>query len=621
MIVIGENFKLPLDAVTETFGVIAKRRVGKSNLAVVMAEGMYENHIPFVAIDPKGDWWGVRSSSDGKKAGLSVIVFGGKHADEVLHPDSGAFMADLIAKERITCVLDVSQFSKGEQIRFLLPFANRLLQVNEEPLHVFCEECDDYIPQSAMNFKEPDSRQWTELMVVRAFSKLIRHGGFKGIGCTLISQRPALVNKNVLSQVETFFILRIQEPLDIQAIEARVKRHPMGKELLDSLQSLKVGEGWVFSPAVLEVVERVDFLRRRTFDSGRTPKMGEARIVPKRLADVDLASIRKSMESYIEESKANDPAHLKAEIARLQRMVVDHKRIAEQLEAQLDQPAEVQVEEIKVPVEVPFIPEEVQEVAGTIDRLLSTSVQNVDNLLAEVRLAKTVSAELLQHITTAKVDRSAGMGRVEELVQRLDESVAQARAARAQVGTKQGTFEGTKQAAKSQSPRPTPSSDGTSSGTPNKTERSILTVLAQWPEGRTKNQIAIQAGLKATSKHIENVLSSLRTRGYVNRGVPIQITPDGLNFLGPFAPLPMGMALVDHWAGRLSGTEAKVLRAFVDAYPEGLNKYALAARTGLDPNSKHIENVTSKLRTLTLVEGRGADTKASAMFFESAGRF
>ena len=49
---VAPGFSLPNEAVTETFAILAKRRAGKSNAAVVMAEEMYDNGLPWVAIDP-----------------------------------------------------------------------------------------------------------------------------------------------------------------------------------------------------------------------------------------------------------------------------------------------------------------------------------------------------------------------------------------------------------------------------------------------------------------------------------------------------------------------------------------------------------------------------------------
>jgi uncharacterized protein len=117
---IAEGFSLPAEAVTHTFAILAMRGAGKSNAAVAMAEEMYKAGLHWVAIDPKGDWWGIRSSADGKSPGLPVVIFGGQHGDLPLEPDAGAFIAELILDQMITCVME--DFLSGQMfIRQALP--------------------------------------------------------------------------------------------------------------------------------------------------------------------------------------------------------------------------------------------------------------------------------------------------------------------------------------------------------------------------------------------------------------------------------------------------------------------------------------------------------------------
>src|SRR5690349_6275174 len=143
---IAPTLALPIDAVTETFGILAKKGAGKSNAAVVMAEEMFDAGVPWVAIDPKGDWWGMRSSADGTKPGIPLVVFGGRHGDVPLEPTAGALIADLVLEQRLTCVLDVSEFSKADVTRFLIAFADRLYrQAEADPLHLFLEEAHEYL--------------------------------------------------------------------------------------------------------------------------------------------------------------------------------------------------------------------------------------------------------------------------------------------------------------------------------------------------------------------------------------------------------------------------------------------------------------------------------------------
>ena len=309
---VAPGFSLPNEAVTETFAILAKRRAGKSNAAVVMAEEMYDNGLPWVAIDPKGDWWGIRAAGDGKAPGLAVLVFGGLHGDVPLEPTGGRLVADLVIDQRLTCVLDVSEMSKADQRRFLIDFADRLYRRNTEPLHVFCEEADEYIPQRVMG---------ENAKLVGTFETLVKRGGFRGIGITLITQRSASLNKDVLTQVETLIPMRTPAPQDRKAILAWVEHHAAGADAVAELPELADGQAWVFSPQWLRTLVKIQFRRRRTFDSGATPKVGGKPRPPATLAEVDLASIKEAMAETIEKAKADDPRELRARIRDLERQL------------------------------------------------------------------------------------------------------------------------------------------------------------------------------------------------------------------------------------------------------------------------------------------------------------
>src|ERR1700753_1209038 len=99
---VAPGLKLPADAVTQSFALLAIRRAGKSNAAAVKAEQMHKAGLPWVAIDPKGDWWGLRSSADGTGDGLPIPIFGGLHGDMPLLPEAGKLIAELIVEQNLT---------------------------------------------------------------------------------------------------------------------------------------------------------------------------------------------------------------------------------------------------------------------------------------------------------------------------------------------------------------------------------------------------------------------------------------------------------------------------------------------------------------------------------------
>jgi len=102
---LAKNLKLPLDAVTQTFAIFGKRGSGKTNGATVLVEEMLRANLNVVVLDPVDAWWGLKSSFDGKSAGLPIYVFGGPHADLPLESTAGTLIADLVVKERLPLVL------------------------------------------------------------------------------------------------------------------------------------------------------------------------------------------------------------------------------------------------------------------------------------------------------------------------------------------------------------------------------------------------------------------------------------------------------------------------------------------------------------------------------------
>lgn len=320
---LSPTFSLPLEAATRRMAIVAMSGAGKSNLAVVMAEEMYKAGIPWVAIDGKGDWYGIRSAKDGKRPGLPIPVFGGLHGDVPLEPTAGKMMAELIASKRLTCVLDVSEFDTREQMfAFLKNFAEMLLRKNKEPLHLFCEEADDYIPQKTGTSGGGVGH------CLGAWQRLVKRGRFRGIGATLITQRTASINKDVLNMAEVLFPMRVTGPIDRKAIVQWVVGQGLGKEIVDELPKLKDGEAFAWSPAWLETSERFMSRRRATFDSGKTPEIG-ASVEPAKLADIDLGEIKEQMAATIKRADAENPAKLQQEIRRLNKEIADQTPVSD----------------------------------------------------------------------------------------------------------------------------------------------------------------------------------------------------------------------------------------------------------------------------------------------------
>lgn len=566
---IAPGFSFPDDAVTETFAILAKRRAGKSNAAVVMAEEMYDSGLPWVAIDPKGDWWGVRAAGDGKAPGLAVLVFGGMHGDVPLEPTSGHLVADLIIEQRLTCVLDVSEMTKADQRRFLIDFADRLYRRNTEPLHVFCEEADEYIPQRVMG---------ENAKLVGAFETLVKRGGFRGIGVTLITQRSASLNKDVLTQIETLIPMRTPSPQDRKAILAWVEYHSAGAEAVAELPELADGEAWVFSPQWLRTLTKIRFRRRRTFDSGATPKVGGKVRPPAKLADVDLASIKEAMAETIEKAKAEDPKALRARIRELERQAAATK-------------PEVQAERVEIPI---MTDEHVAKIEAAYDKL---------------SLAYTEWAEQLSQAS--------------ELT---DEVIEQTNSLRAVLRTAGGGFREppapppARHVARPREHRITPTAEAAGDVQLRSGARRMVEALGRMaPLRLTKSQWGTVAKLKTTGGTWSTYLSDIRRAGLVEENAAgYTLTEAGFDYLGG-RPDPMTAGeLQDHYRSILRSGAVKMLDALITSYPQGLTKEELGAAAEMVITGGTFSTYLSDLTRNGLAERRDGEIVATDILMRGA---
>jgi len=310
---IGKDFWLPVDAVTHTFGILAQRGVGKTYTAAVMTEEMLQARQTVVVVDPIGVWWGLRAAADGKQEGLPILVFGGDHGDVALDAAAGELIADTVVDQRISAVLDLSLMRKGESQRFMTEFAERLYHKNRAPVHLVLDEADAWAPQNPL----PGAQR-----LLGAIEDLVRRGRARGIGVSLITQRAAVLNKNVLTQIDVLVALRLTAPQDRKAIDEWINVNASAdqrKVLMESLASLPIGTAWFWSPGWLQVFERVAVRKRLTFDSSATPKPGATVTAPAKLARVEIEQLGQRISALVERAKAEDPKELKRRIAELER--------------------------------------------------------------------------------------------------------------------------------------------------------------------------------------------------------------------------------------------------------------------------------------------------------------
>lgn len=604
---LSDDFSLPLEAVTETFAILAKRGAGKTYAASVLAEEMLKAGQTVVVADPVGVWWGLRASSDGQGPGLPIAILGGDHADAPLSPDAGTLVADLAAEERLSLVLDMSQMTPPEQTRFMTGFAERLYQKNRQPLHLILDEADQFAPQTPEAGQQP---------LLWAMNRIVRLGRARGLGVTLISQRPAVVNKNVLTQTEVLVTLRLTSPQDRRAVEAWVSAHDAPgerQEMLSSLASLPVGTAWLWSPGWLDRFVKVGIRPRETFDSSATPKVGQARPEPVALAGVDVERLRERLAelSAAEDGEEMEPGELRRRLRAAGERIADLEKPGSEKQGS----GGPVIPQVPVRVEVPILAagqaQELRESAGTLLAGAETLRAQVDKMSEQVDKMNQAAQAIL-----GQLDRVAAgtekEGRVPQASPALPRTVPPPQAVSG--GGKMVT-PGDKLLGENQNkPGRKPLGEKMPLA-----ERKILVALAQYPDGRSKRQVAILTAYAQAGGSFNNALGSLRSKGWMSGGreEALRITEDGLAALGTWEPLPdPGPSLADYWLCWLGKAERSILETLVTAYPAALTKGQIAQKSGYAAEGGSFNNALGRLRTLELVEGRG-ELRASPLLCRS----
>lgn len=512
-------------------------------------------------MDPVGIWWGLRLSGDGKSPGISIPILGGSHGDIPLEPSSGAKVADFIVDTGTAVVLDVSEFTGGEQQKFVAEFARHLFERKKRessPMLLIWEEAQEFVPQNV--FKD-------SARMVGAVERITKIGRNFGIGTGLISQRPQEVNKKVLNQTEVLFVFQTTGPQERKAIEGWIVEHGLDlSKVVEELPSLPQGTGYIWSPQWLRVFKKIRCNSKETFDASATPEFdGKAR-KKINLAPIDLKKLEESMKATIEKARAEDPKELRKRIAELE------------VEVRKMQAVKPKMEVKEVPVLDDKEKQLLENVTKNLHQLRDKVVIQTETIAGQIDLLRPILA------------RTLGVAQVRPVQLSFKPS------ARAQA-VPRVTTEGEAGEAKF------------SSG-----ERKILTVLAQYPQGRTKVQVAVVAGYAHRGGSYNNYLSALRSKEWVNGKDMLQITPEGLKSLGVYEPLPTGQALLHHWLSQLGRAEREILRVLASAYPTTLTKEDVAREAGYEVRGGGFNNALGKLRTLELVHGRTELQAAEELF-------
>jgi len=186
------------DLVTSRSCIIAQSGAGKSYGVAVICEQLASHNLGFCVIDTEGEYFSLKQKFD-------VLWVGGKDSDVNFSSIDLQKLALVVVKESIPVILDVSDLSDEKEavnqwVTALYEAATKL----RNPYLLIIEEADKFVPQRGV--KMP------------IIHEVARRGRKRGLGLLVASQRPALVDKEVLSQCNRQFIGKLTVENDLDAV-------------------------------------------------------------------------------------------------------------------------------------------------------------------------------------------------------------------------------------------------------------------------------------------------------------------------------------------------------------------------------------------------------------------
>ena len=270
---VGEDgYTMPATEVLSGRGfVTGKSGSGKSNTASVVAEELLDAGLPLLVIDTDGEYYGLKESYE------LLHVGGDDRCDARVGPDHADKLAGLAVEEHVPMILDVSGYTEADEAREVIAAVVRALFAREReartPFLLVAEEVHEYVPQQG----KPDEAG-------EALLRVAKRGRKRGLGLLGVSQRPAAVDKEFVTQCDWLVFHRLTWEND-----TRVVGSILGEGAADQVTDLDAGEALVRADWT-ETVERIRFRRKRTFDAGATPTLDGVERPELRSVDSDLVA-------------------------------------------------------------------------------------------------------------------------------------------------------------------------------------------------------------------------------------------------------------------------------------------------------------------------------------------
>jgi DNA-binding transcriptional ArsR family regulator len=247
----GKPFEVDADLlVTGRTCVLGASGSGKSYAVGVVCEELCKSHVPFALVDTEGEHSGLKQKYE-------VVWVGEDEGCDLNWRSFDPAEAGRLILDAPPILLDVSETDNPQaKVGRLVSAVYEQVSIHRTPYLLIVEEADKFVPQFGDR--------------VQIIGEVARRGRKRGLGIMVCTQRPSLVDKNVLSQCSNQLIGKLVLKNDLQAVEQFFP----GRGLPEQLTSMPPGffyaaGGFSAMPVCVKIRER------ETPHGGSAPKLGE----------------------------------------------------------------------------------------------------------------------------------------------------------------------------------------------------------------------------------------------------------------------------------------------------------------------------------------------------------
>lgn len=566
---------LPDSTLTDCLFVTGKRGGGKSYSQRIAMERALTKGLRCGWVDSLGIGWGITVAGDPDNLekpigpGYNVVVFGGEHGHMPLSPTAGAALGTMLAKAKFSWVVDLKLFkSKAQRVTFMAAFIDAIYENCDSQLLLLMDEVDLWAPQNIIDKQGPAPA------LLGAMDEIVRRGRIKGISVWMATQRPAVVNKNIISQADGMLAFKTTAPQDTEAVMSWMKAHLKKEqytEWLAQLSALKKGEAIVYltEPAISIVREQFPLIA--TLDTFKPQKVGHAQS-DKLGAKPDIEALKNQLGSLEEKLKSEDPKFLAAEISRLKRELTARP----------------------IPVAAPNVDTAAIKKSAFDDGVIVGRRQGAHSRALILKIIAKVKEVLTLHVVSncEHIERELKSIADEPTPKTLAQVTATPSLSTMKPATQKALMTAADLAAHQIRIDDPPQNKG------NGAELRILRVLtSRFPARFTMGQWAVLAQMKKTGGTWSTYVSRLRKAGYINEnGGTIGATDLGVEAVGGQIEAPQSREeIIAQWKHSLGSGPAKMIDALISVYPNGLTRDDLATSTDMASSGGTYSTYLSRL--------------------------